>query len=92
MRSNVVDGSYGLVFSQPVLLALVASGMTRDDAYRVVQRDSRRAWEEKRSFRTVLAEDDEVKLSTAALEEAFSLTRSLQHVHRFLDAIAEVET
>jgi len=36
MRANVVDGSYGLVFSQPVLLALVASGMSRDAAYRVV--------------------------------------------------------
>ena len=45
---------YGLVFSQPVLLALVESGMTRDDAYRVVQRDARRAWEEDRDFRAVL--------------------------------------
>ncbi len=33
-----LDASHGLVFSQPVLLALVQAGMTRDDAYRVVQR------------------------------------------------------
>ena len=42
MRANVVEGSFGLVFSQPVLLALVASGMSRDAAYRIVQRDARR--------------------------------------------------
>ena len=35
-----LDASYGLVFSQPVLLALVESGMTRDDAYRAVQRNA----------------------------------------------------
>ncbi|MEY2975379.1 MAG: adenylosuccinate lyase, partial [Actinomycetota bacterium] len=39
MRENL-DASHGLVFSQPVLLALVAAGMTRDDAYRVVQRNA----------------------------------------------------
>ena len=45
MRANL-DASHGLVFSQPVLLALVESGMTRDDAYRVVQRDAARTWED----------------------------------------------
>jgi adenylosuccinate lyase len=41
MRANL-DASYGLVFSQPVLLALVQSGATRDDAYRIVQRNAMR--------------------------------------------------
>ena len=53
MRANVLEGSFGLVFSQPVLLALVASGMDRDGAYRIVQRDARLAWKEKRPFRAV---------------------------------------
>src|SRR3984957_5816541 len=83
MRANVVEGSFGLVFSQPVLLAMVASGMSRDDAYRIVQRDARRASDDKRAFRAVLDDDAEVTLSAAALDDAFSLTRSLQHVHRF---------
>ena len=39
MRANL-DASHGLVFSQAVLLALVETGMTRDDAYRIVQRDA----------------------------------------------------
>ena len=54
MRENL-DASYGLVFSQPVLLALVESGLTRDDAYRAVQRDAMTTWEERRPFRDVLA-------------------------------------
>ncbi len=92
MRSNVTDVSFGLVFSQPVLLALVASGLGRDDAYRVVQRDARRAWQERRSFRAVLEEDGDMPLGPAALDEAFDLTRSLHHVHRFLDALQEVDS
>jgi adenylosuccinate lyase len=91
MRSTLVEGSLGLVFSQSVLLALVSSGMTRDAAYRVVQRDARLAWDGRRPLRAVLEEDPEVPLDAAALDEAFSLQRALQHVHRFLDALQEVE-
>jgi adenylosuccinate lyase len=90
MRSNVLEGSFGLVFSQPVLLALVESGMTRDAAYRIVQRDARAAWEERRPFRSVLEADAEVTLDGAALDRAFSLNRALQHVSKFQQAIEEV--
>jgi adenylosuccinate lyase len=91
MRANLVEGSLGLVFSQSVLLALVSSGMSRDEAYRVVQRDARTASEGRRPLRSVLEEDPELSLSKAALDEAFSLDRSLRHVHRFVDALQEVE-
>ena len=50
-----LDASFGLVFSQPVLLALVEAGASRDDAYRIVQRNAMRAWQEERSFRELLA-------------------------------------
>ncbi|MGD0381682.1 MAG: adenylosuccinate lyase [Acidimicrobiales bacterium] len=91
MRSNVVEGSFGLVFSQAVLLALVESGMERDAAYRIVQRDARAAWEERRPFRSVLEADAEVELDGPAMDRAFSLERALQHVSRFAEAIKEVE-
>jgi len=91
MRWNVVEGSFGLVFSQPVLLALVESGMARDGAYRIVQRDTRLAWEERRPLRTMLEADPEVTLDAAALDRAFSLERALHHVSRFREAIEEVE-
>jgi adenylosuccinate lyase len=92
MRANVTQGSYGLVFSQPVLLALVASGMERDAAYRVVQRDAGLAQDQRRPFRDVLAEDPDVTLDAHALDGAFSLERALRHVVVFREALEEVET
>ncbi len=91
MRANVLEGSFGLVFSQPVLLALVESGMARDAAYRIVQRAARLSWEERRPLRAVLEADPEVTLDGPALDRAFSLERALQHVSRFTEAIEEVE-
>jgi adenylosuccinate lyase len=86
-----LDRSYGLVFSQPVLLALVASGMTRDDAYRIVQRNAMAAWEQGKPFRTVLEGDPEVTASAEQLDDAFSLERALRHAHRTIDALEEIE-
>ena len=89
MRSNI-DGSYGLVFSQPVLLALVASGMSRDVAYRVVQECALRSWETDTSFRSLLERDDRVVLSKTQLDDAFDLQRSLRHSGRVIDALSAV--
>jgi adenylosuccinate lyase len=84
-----LDGSHGLVFSQPVLLALVERGMARDDAYRLVQRNAMRTWEAERPFRDVLAEDPEVTavLDDAALDACFDLTRATARAGRAVDAL-----
>ena len=81
MRKNL-DASHGLVFSQRVLLALVASGLARDDAYRLVQRNALTAWDEERDFHALVASDPEVtaRLEPAALAAAFDLGESLRHV------------
>ena len=71
--ATLTEGSHGLVFSQSVLLALVSGGLSRDAAYRIVQRDARAAWEEGRSFRAVLDADPEVTLAPADLDAAFDL-------------------
>jgi len=92
MLENLTVTSHGLVFSQSVLLALIDSGLDRDSAYRIVQRDARVAWQERRSFRGVLEADDECPLAPARLDDAFSLDRALRHVHRFVDALEEVLT
>ena len=89
--ATLTDGSHGLVFSQSVLLALVSAGLSRDAAYRIVQRDARAAWAEGRPFRMVLDEDPEVGLSPEALDDAFDLSRTLRHVHRFTDALEELD-
>ncbi|HEX2699804.1 MAG TPA: adenylosuccinate lyase [Acidimicrobiales bacterium] len=84
MRENL-DRSHGLVFSQPVLLALVASGVARDAAYRLVQRNAMAAWEQGKSFRTLLEGDPDVTLGADALDEAFDLTRAVRHAGRVFD-------
>ena len=89
--ANLTEVSHGLVFSQSVLLALVASGLERDAAYRIVQRDARAAWSEGRDLRAVLEADPEVTLGADALDDAFDLGRSLRHTGRFLDALAELD-
>ena len=81
MRKNI-ELTHGLVFSQPVLLALTKNGMKREDAYRIVQKHAMDVWQSKKDFKTVLQEDSEVKtlLSNGQLEEAFDPQKSLQHV------------
>jgi adenylosuccinate lyase len=54
MRENM-DLTHGALFSQRALTALVESGMSRDDAYRVVQESAQRAWDEATSFRDLIA-------------------------------------
>ena len=87
MMSNLW-ASRGLVFSQPVLLALVAGGLPRDDAYRVVQRNAMRSSEEQLDFRELLEADPAVTLDAAALDGAFDLQRSLRNLDLVFDAIS----
>jgi adenylosuccinate lyase len=97
MRENLLVGSLGLVFSQPVLLSLVSAGLTRDSAYRIVQSAARRATEDRRPFRSVLEADAELAAALGAdrvqttLDEAFDLDRALRHAHRTIDALDELE-
>lgn len=56
----VLDSSHGLVYSQRVLLGLVERGLTREDAYALVQRNAMRAWDENRPLRDLLGADPEV--------------------------------
>jgi adenylosuccinate lyase len=90
MRANL-DASHGLVFSQPVLLALVQAGLSRDDAYRIVQENAMRAWDEGRSFRGLLEADDRLGDAVHRLDEAFDLNRSLRHVGRVFEELAAIE-
>ena len=81
MRRNL-DASHGLVFSQRVLLALVASGLPRDEAYRLVQRNALASWDEERDFRELVTADPEIaaRLDPASLAAAFDLEDALRHV------------
>lgn len=72
----------GLVMSQRVLLALTQAGVTREDAYRLVQRNAMKVWEAGKDFKTELLADAEVTaaLSPAEIEEKFDLGYHTKHV------------
>jgi len=82
-----LESSHGLVFSQPVLLALVQSGLSRDDAYRTVQEAAMQAWDQGRNFRELLEADSRVEVDPAVLDSAFDVQRSLRHVGKVFEAI-----
>jgi adenylosuccinate lyase len=78
MRRNL-DASHGLFFSQRLLLALVESGLTRDEAYRLVQRHALRAWDEEQDFRELVRADRELA-GRVDLDAVFELTAYTRHV------------
>jgi adenylosuccinate lyase len=81
MRANLeADG--GLAFSQAVLLALVEKGLSRDDAYAIVQRASAAAWDEGADFRAELGQNPEVQrlLSPEELNSLFDPSRFVRNL------------
>lgn len=72
----------GLVFSQKILLDLTQAGVSREDAYRLVQRNAMKVWQEGRDFLTELLADDEVvaALGEEKIRESFDLNYHLKHV------------
>ncbi len=80
MTANLAS-TRGLVFSQPVLLALVEKGRTRDEAYRIVQSHAMAAWEGDGDLRSLLAADPAVLLSEEDLASCFSLERVHDSIH-----------
>ena len=83
MQANL-DRMGGLVHSQRVLLALTQAGLTRDDAYRLVQKNAMKVWESdgRLQLLALLKSDPEVMaaLSLAELEEKFDLAYHFKHV------------
>jgi adenylosuccinate lyase len=92
MRRNLEAGYY-LFFSQRVLTALIESGLSRDDAYRLVQRNAMRAWDEELDFRELVRADDEIssRLDLASVFEIDAYTRHVDTVFARLHAIAVKE-
>jgi adenylosuccinate lyase len=81
MRRNL-ELTEGLIFSEAVLLALVEKGLSRDEAYRLVQRHAMKAWESRQPFKPLLLADPEIgrHLSAAEVEKCFDLVYHLRHL------------
>ncbi|MFZ8891897.1 MAG: adenylosuccinate lyase [Ilumatobacteraceae bacterium] len=82
-----LNSTHGVVFSQSVLLLLVASGISRDEAYRLVQELATKAISTGTNFKEMLASDSRIKLSPQKLDEAFDLNSALKRSQLVFDAL-----
>ncbi len=83
MRANL-ESTHGLIFSGQLLLDLVEHGVTREDAYRVVQSNAMRAWKEGLNFHDLILADNEItsRVPRQTIEHAFDLDRQLKNVDK----------
>jgi adenylosuccinate lyase len=88
MRRNL-DASHGLYFSQRLLLALVDSGLERDEAYRLVQRHAMRSWEEEQDFRELVRRDPEIRVDLDAVFDESAYTRHVDEVFERLHTLVK---
>jgi len=87
MKENI-EKSYNLIYSQRVLLKLVELGVSREEAYKIVQENAMKAWNERRDFKAILLEDKRVreKLSgKETLEDIFSPDYYLKNVNEIYE-------
>jgi adenylosuccinate lyase len=95
MRRNL-DLTRGLVFSQPLLLLLAKSGLSREESYKIVQRNAMKVWELAASggqpeitFRKLIEQDADVagRLSATDLDKAFDPAQATKHVDRIFERV-----
>ncbi|MDI6690195.1 MAG: adenylosuccinate lyase [Actinomycetota bacterium] len=81
MRKNL-EKTGGIIFSQRVLLRLVGKGLSREEAYRLVQTNAMRVWHVKENFKDLLLKDTEITkyLSPAEIEDCFDLRYYLRNI------------
>ena len=72
----------GIFFSQAIMLRLVKKGLSREDAYRVVQKSALKAWDEGKDFKNVIGKDSAVKkyLSKKEIEQSCNMKNYLKHI------------
>ncbi len=92
MAENM-EKSYGLLYSQRVLLTLIKAGMLRDEAYAVVQRNAMKAWQDKTPFIGLLKADAEVTkvLKSSEIRACFDPTYQLRHMDVIMRRVADLK-
>jgi adenylosuccinate lyase len=88
MQANL-ESTRGLVFSGQLLLDLVEHGVSREDAYRMVQDHAMRAWKEGRDFRQLVLKDKNItsRVPAKQLEHAFDLKRQLRNIDKIFNRV-----
>ena len=96
MKANL-ERTRGLIYSSRVLLALVDTGMLREDAYDIVQRNAMKVWDdiqqarEGKSYRELLAADPDMPLSSKQLETIFNPLSFLSRTNIIFDRLESLE-
>ena len=88
MKNNL-NLTNGLIYSQRVLLSLTEKGVTREDAYKMVQRNAMKVWKEKKDFYNELLNDGEVMkyLSEKELKQLFDINYHLKNIDFIFDRV-----
>jgi adenylosuccinate lyase len=81
MRENIFI-THGVIFSQPVLLALIKKGMPREAAYQLIQTKAMDCWNQKKDFKTELLNDPEIttRLNRTEIDNCFQFDQVLSNV------------
>ena len=92
MKKNL-NLTKGLIFSQRVLLALTEKGVTREDAYKIVQRNAMKVWEENKDFYEELIKDEDLKnyLSEKELKSLFDLSYHTKNIDKIFSRVFKDE-
>ena len=79
----------GLIYSQSVLLALVQKGITREEAYKLVQKNAMQSWTTGKDFLKLLKKDKDIKklLSIAEIDETFKLKTQFKNIDRIFKRV-----
>ena len=79
----------GLIFSQEVLLSLVQKGITREDAYQLVQKNAMQVWEQNKDFKTLLKSDKDILnlLSVKEIDSLFDLNKVLVNINKVFERL-----
>lgn len=88
MKRNI-NRTYGVIFSQRVLLKLIDKGLSRETAYDLVQPKAMEAWEEGKSFRSLIEADNDMTdaLNSEDLDDCFDYTYHLKNVEQIFERI-----
>jgi adenylosuccinate lyase len=88
MQKNL-DLTHGLIYSQTVLLALTRKGLNREKAYRLVQKNAMKVWDQKISFKEAIKNDSELKniLSDIEIEDLFNIKSRLKNLNKIFKKV-----
>ncbi len=79
----------GLIFSQQILIALAESGISREDAYQMVQTHAMKVWDENKDFKVLISEDEKIRslLGKDKIEEIFDVKYHLKYISTIFDRV-----